>query len=365
METRSLEFLRRLLDAPGPSGYEQAPSRIWREEAGSFADEVTHDVVGNSFARVKPRQEDPNAPKVLFAGHIDEIGFVITHVDEHGFLWFAPLGGWDDQVIVGQRLRIAGRQGDVIGVIGKKAAHLLTEEDRKRPTRLSDMWIDIGAADRDDALRKVEIGDPAVIDSTFVQLTEDLCVARSLDDRVGAFVALEAARLLAHDRCAADVYAVATTQEEITFGGAYTASFAVSPSVAIAIDVTHATDYPGADKQRNHEVKLGGGPVLTRGATINDAVYFGLRDAARRLGTAVAFQATGESSGTDADAMIRSGPGTATGLVSIPNRYMHSPNEVVSLADLDNAARVIAEFVRAITAESDFRPGSFVPDRSG
>lgn len=363
MNEHSVEFLKRLLDAPGPSGYEQAPSRVWRAEAETLADEVTHDVVGNSYARLHPKDRAPGAAKVVFAGHIDEIGFVVTHIDERGFLWFAPLGGWDPQVVVGQRLRIAGVSGDLTGVIGKKAAHLLTEDDRKQPTKLADMWIDIGAADRADAERRVEVGDFAVIDSGFVQLTDDLCCARSLDNRVGAFVALEAARRLASDRCAADVYAIATAQEEITFGGAYTASIAVPSAVAIAIDVTHATDYPGADMKRDHEVKLGGGPVLTRGATINDGVYFGLRDAARRIGISVSFQATGESSGTDADAMIRSGPGTATGLVSIPNRYMHSPNEIVSLSDLEQAADLIAEFTRAVTAASDFRPGAFVPLR--
>lgn len=363
MRDESVQFLQRLLDAPGPSGYEQAPSRVWREEAATFADEVSHDVLGNSFARVASRGGEGDAPRVLLAGHIDEIGFVVTHIDEQGYLWFAPLGGWDDQVVVGQRLRIAGRRGDVIGVIGKKAAHLLKEEDRSKPTKLSEMWIDVGAAGRDDAERQVEVGDPAVIDSRFVRLSDDLCVARSMDNRVGAFVALEAARLLAADRPEVDVVAVATTQEEISFGGAYTASFSLPSAVAIAIDVTHATDYPGADKKRDHEVTLGGGPVLTRGATINDGVFFGLRDAARRLGIAAPVQATGHDSGTDADAMIRSGPGTATGLVSIPNRYMHSPNEVVSLSDLEGAARVIAEFVRTITPESDFRPGSFVPNR--
>ena len=179
-----------------------------------------------------------------------------------------------------------------------------------------------------------------------------------MDNRVGAFVALEAARLVAADRGAADVYAVATAQEEITFGGAYTASFSVAPMVAIAIDVTHATDYPGADKKRNHEVKLGGGPVLGRGATINDGVFHGLREAARTLGIETAVQATGKSTGTDADAMIRSGTGTATGVVSIPNRYMHSPNELVSLSDLENAARIIAGFIQTLTTETDFRPGS-------
>ena len=199
-----------------------------------------------------------------------------------------------------------------------------------------------------------------MIDSRLIELTGDVCVARSMDNRVGAFVALEAARLVASDRCAADVYAVATSQEEITFGGAYTAAFSIAPAVAIAIDVTHATDYPGADKKRNHEVKLGGGPVLGRGATVNDAVFLGLREAARTLNIATSVQATGKSSGTDADAMIHTGTGTATGVVSIPNRYMHSPNELVSLSDLENAAKVIAGFVRTVTAESDFRPGTVV-----
>jgi putative aminopeptidase FrvX len=363
MEDRAVAFLRRLLDAPGPSGYESAPAQVWREEAATFADEVTHDVIGSSFARVKPRNDAPNSPKVLLAGHIDEIGFVITHIDKDGFLWFSPLGGWDDQVVVGQRLRIVGRQGDVIGVVGKKAAHLLKDEDRRKPTRLDEMWIDIGARDRDDAARRVDIGDAAVIDSRFIELSGDICVARSMDNRVGAFVALEAARLVAQDRVAADVYAVATAQEEITFGGAYTASFSVAPTVAIAIDVTHATDYPGADKKRDHEVKLGGGPVLGRGATINDGVFNGMREAAHTLGIDTAVQATGKSSGTDADAMIHSGAGTATGVISIPNRYMHSPNELVSLSDLVNAARVIAGFIQSLTAESDFRPGS-IPARA-
>jgi putative aminopeptidase FrvX len=352
MEQRAIDFLRRLLDAPGPSGYERAPARAWRQEAESFADEVFNDVTGNSYARLK----NDGAPKVIIAGHVDEIGFVITHIDPEGFLWFAAIGGWDDQVLIGQRLRIAGRDGDVIGVIGKKAAHLLRKEDRDRPAELRDLWIDIGAADRAAAEQRVSVGDPAVINADFVALTDDLCVARSMDNRVGAFVALEAARLLSSQRPEADVYAVATAQEEISFAGAMTASFQIPSRVAIAVDVTHATDYPGADKHGNGEVKLGGGPVLTRGASINPVVFTGLQTAAVTLGLNCPVQGAGRNSGTDADAMIHSGPGTATGLVSIPNRYMHSPNEVVSLTDLENAARLIAEFIRSITAESDYRP---------
>ena len=352
MEPRAFEFLRRLLDAPGPSGYETVPAKVWRSEAESFADEVFGDVLGNSFARTGTK----GGPVVVIEGHIDEIGLLITHIDEEGFLWFQAIGGWDDQVIVGQRLRIAGRDGDVIGVIGKKAAHLLKPEDREKPTQLRDMWIDIGATDRAAAKARVAVGDAAVIDAGVVQLTDDLQVSRSMDNRVGAFVALEAARLLATDRPAADVYALAATQEEITFAGAYTATFRLAPAVAIAIDVTHATDYPGADKKADGEVKLGGGPVLTRGSSINPIVFAGLQEAGERLGLDCPVQGAPKTSGTDADAMYRTGPGVAAGLVSIPNRYMHSPNEVVSLQDLDNAARLIADFVRTVTAESDFRP---------
>ncbi|MFM9108070.1 MAG: M20/M25/M40 family metallo-hydrolase [Chloroflexota bacterium] len=353
MEPRALDFRQRLLDAPGPSGYESAPARVWRAEAATFADRVDFDLVGNSFATVKGSGA---GPKVLIAGHIDEIGFVITHVDDNGSLWFEPLGGWDAQVVVGQRIRVLGTGGDVIGVIGKKAIHLMKPEDRSKPSELSDLWIDIGAASRDEALARVEPGCAAVIDGNFVRLTDDRCAARSMDNRVGAFVALETVRLLSAERPRVEVVAVATVQEENAFVGAHTAAVREAPAVAIALDVTHATDYPGANKQRDGEVTIGGGPVLTRGASINPVVYEGLRAAARRIGVTCPLQATGGRSGTDADAMIRSGPGMATGLVSLPNRYMHSPNEVVSLQDLVDAARVIAEFVRSIGPDSDFRP---------
>lgn len=351
VDDRALSFLRALLDSPGPSGYEQAPARVWRSEAESFADRVWGDVLGNSFARVS----NGNGPKVVIEGHIDEIGFLITHIDEQGFLWFEQIGGWDDAVIVGQRVRIAGRNGDVPGVIGRKAAHLIRREEKKG-IETRDLWIDIGASDRAAAKERVSVGDAAVIDVPLIRLTDDLCVSRSMDNRVGAFVALEAARLLSQDRPMADVYAMAPTQEEVSFAGAFTGAFQVAPVVAIAIDVTHATDYPDADKKSDGEVRLGGGPVLGRGASINPIVFEGLRAAGERLGLDCPVQGLPKSSGTDADAMIRSGAGTATGLVSIPNRYMHSPNEVVSLTDLENAARLIAEFVRTITPESDFRP---------
>lgn len=352
MTQGSSEFLTRLLTAPSPSGFEQPAARVWRDEAGGFADEVTWDVAGNSYARLN--QE--GAPVVVIEGHIDEIGFIITHIDEQGYLWFDKIGGWDDQVVVGQRIRIVGTEGEVVGVIGKKAAHLLKTEDRERVTRVSDLWIDIGADNREAAQQRVQIGDPAVIDAAPITLTDDLWASRSMDNRVGAYVALEAVRKLSQNRPALDVFAVAATQEEISFAGAIAVAHHLKPTLAIAIDVTHATDYPGADKKSDSDVKVGGGPVLTRGSSVNPRVFTGLRDTATRLKMPVAVQAGARSTGTDADAMYRAGALVATGLVSIPNRYMHSPSEVVSLKDLDDASTLIAEYVRTVTAETDFRP---------
>jgi putative aminopeptidase FrvX len=350
MEPRAFSFLERLLTAPSPSGFERAAAKVWRDEANNFADDVTYDVLGNSYATLRA-----DGPVVVIEGHIDEIGLIITHVDEEGYLWFDGIGGWDAQVLVGQRIRIAGANGDVLGVIGRKAAHLLQPADREKAVTLKDLWIDIGVSNRAEAFQRIEIGDPAVIDASIISLSEDLFVARSMDNRVGAFVALEALRILSANRPKATVVSVAATQEETSFGGAMTSTFRIAPLVAIAIDVTHSTDYPGANKKSDSEVKIGGGPVLSRGASINQLVYEGLRDAGTRLGINTPKQANSRTSGTDADAMIRTGAGVATGLVSIPNRYMHSPNEMISLTDLVNASRLIAEFVRTVGPDSDFR----------
>ncbi len=308
-------------------------------------------MLGNSFAWL----DRPGTPVIAIEGHIDEIGLLITHIDPAGMLWFDAIGGWDAQVLVGQRIRIANGRGDVLGVIGRKARHLLKPDDQKDAVLLEDLWIDIGATSREDALTRVDVGDPAVIDASLIELTRDLFVSRSMDNRVGAFVALEALRSLKENRPPCAVVALAAVQEETTFAGAHTAIFQLAPLVAIAIDVTHSTDYPGAGKKRDDEVKLGGGPVLSRGAGVHPAIYSGLRDAATRLGVTLPVQGSGRTSGTDADAMIKTGPGTATGIVSIPNRYMHSPNEVISLADLELAAKVIAEFVRGIEPGTSFK----------
>jgi endoglucanase len=353
MDQHSIDFLMQLLSTPGPSGDEAAVARVWREEARAFADEVRADVRGNSFAVLNGQA---GAPRVLLAGHIDEIGLMVTHVDDDGFLWFNTIGGWDPQVLVAQRVRLLGRQGPVIGVIGKKAIHLMKPEDRERASKIEDLWVDIGAKNRDEALAQVRVGTSGVIDAPVLRLPHDRIVSRSIDNRIGAFTVLEALRLLAKDKPAATVAAVATSQEEITFAGAHTAAFSFEPQVAIAVDVTHATDHPDANRRRSGVVTMGGGPALSRGSAVSPMVFDMLIETAEREGIPFSLEASPRYTGTDADAIHYSRGGVAAGLVSIPNRYMHSPNEMIQLSDVENAAKLIAAFVKTLTAESHFIP---------
>lgn len=351
MEASRVAFLKQLLSTPGPSGDEEAAARVWREEARAFADTVRADVAGNSFAVL-----EGEGPRVLLAGHIDEIGLMVTYIDEGGYLFFAAIGGWDAQVLVGQRVRLLGHAGEVVGVIGKKPIHLLKPDERGQVSTIEGMWIDIGAASREEAGERVRVGCVGVIDAPVYELPNGRIVSRSLDNRAGAFVVLEALRLLSQDRPRASVAAVATTQEEITFQGAMAAAFSFDPQVAIAVDVTFATDHPESSKQRWGEVKLGGGPVLSRGSANSPLVFRRLQETAEAEGIPYALQMSPRYSGTDADAIHKSRGGVATGVVSVPNRYMHSPNEMVALSDLEHAARLIAAFVRSIGDAGEFIP---------
>jgi putative aminopeptidase FrvX len=351
MEETRLAFLKQLLSTPAPSGDEEAAARVWRADARTFADTVYADVSGNSYAVL----EGPG-PRVLLAGHIDEIGLMITYIDEQGFLSFGAIGGWDAQVLVGQRVRLLGPGGELIGVIGKKPIHLLKPEERTKASALDQMWIDIGVSSRDEALAHVRVGTVGVIDAPLYELPGGRLVSRSLDDRVGAFVVLEALRLLSQDRPRAHVAAVATAQEEITFSGAMTAAYSFDPQVAIAVDVTFATDHPDSDKRQHGDVRLGGGPVLSRGSANSPLVFRRLVEVAEREQIAYALQMSPRYSGTDADAIHKARGGIATGVVSIATRYLHSPNEMVSLDDVTQSARLIAAFVRSIEGEREFIP---------
>jgi putative aminopeptidase FrvX len=344
-------FLHRLLDTPGPSGFETAPARVWREEAAGFAS-VSTDVAGNTMAEVN----SGGSPTILLAGHIDEIGLIVTYLDDDGFAYVAGIGGWDPQVLVGQRLRFLGRNGDVIGVVGKKPIHLMKSEEREKAVKMTDLWVDIGAASRAEAEALLAIGDAAVIDSKMVELPNDRIVSRSIDNRIGAFVVLEALRRYAAQPGGARVVAVATAREEISSfgGGALVCATCVNPRMALVVDVTFATDHPNIEKKEVGEAKMGGGPVITRGSFISPAVFKMLRATAERLEMPYTVHAAGRDTHTDADFIHIAREGVATALVSVPNRYMHSPNEMVSLEDLDRVATLLAETCRTVEADTDF-----------
>jgi putative aminopeptidase FrvX len=350
----SIDFLRRLLDAPGPSGYEIAAARVWRDEAERVADRVDADVSGNSLATLNPG----GSPRVMLAGHIDEIGLIVTHIDEEGFLYFDGIGGWDAQVLLGQRVRILTRDGEVYGVIGTKPIHLMKPEEREKAAKLTDLWLDVGAKDRDAAhALGLRVGDPAILDVGMVTLGGDLIASRAIDNRIGAFVVLETLRILREGGAlGAEVTAVATTQEEIGYqgGGARTSAFRIEPDVALVVDVTFSTDAPRIEKKQTGEHRLGGGPVLGRGSAIHPLVFDRLVDAAESASISYTIQANARATHTDADAIYLSRVGVATGVISVPNRYMHSPNEIVSLADLRSTARLLAEFVTKLDSTVSF-----------
>ncbi len=350
MREASYEFLKSLLSTPGPSGYERAAAEIWRAEAGGFA-EVRGDRMGNSFATLN----GGGAPRVMLSGHIDEIGLMVTHVEEGGLLRFQGVGGWDPQVLVGQRVLVQTMNGVVPGVIGKKAIHVMEADERKKVSEIKSLWIDIGAKDGDEAKGRVRVGDVAVVDQDVLELPNGRIASRSLDNRMGAFVVLEALKLLSEGKSlAAEVVAVASVQEEIGLYGARGAAFGLDPDAAIAVDVTHATDTPGIPKNEHGDHSLGSGPVITRAANLSPLVTDGLIDIAEGEGIPYTLEADSRSTSTDADAIQFTRAGIATGLVSAPNRYMHSPNEIVALEDLENCARLIAAYVKGLKQGTDF-----------
>lgn len=337
-----LDFLKALLSAPGPSSFESRPASVFRERAERLGLTTRRDAYGSVFAVAG----EGRRPRLLLSGHIDEIGLLITHVDEHGFAWFKTVGGWDAQQLVGQRVRIVGRERDVVGLVGRKPVHLMTAEDRRKVAKIEDLWIDVGARDRDEALGAVAPGDVAVIEQPLVELLGGRIASKAIDDRIGAYVALETARRAAESGC--EVIASATVQEEIGGVGASAASFALEPDVAIAIDVTHATDVPGVQAKQEGEHPLGSGPELSVGSYVHRGVLNLLRATAEDEGIDVTIGAAPRRTATDADQLARARAGVPSAVVSIPNRYMHSSNEMVDPADVEATVRLLAAFAERL-----------------
>jgi endoglucanase len=340
-------LLDKLLRTAGPSGYEAPAAAVWREEA-SFA-RLSADGIGSSVARVGEAD-----PLLAVVGHIDEIGLVVRHIDEKGFVWFGTIGGWDPQILVGQRVEVQAKDGPVTGVVGRKPMHLLDAEARKKVVEMKAMHIDIGATDREEAAKAVRVGDPVVIEGEPRKLAGSRVVSRSMDNRLGAYVALEALRRC-HERgsLSASFAAIAAVQEEIGLFGARTSAFSVRPDLAVVVDVTHATDAPGIEERELGSHNLGSGPVIYRGATLSPQVFELLVETAEANRIAHTIGATGSSTGTDADAVQFARSGVPTGLVAIPLRYMHSPVEMVDLADLEATVELIAAFAERIDADVD------------
>ena len=352
MQDASYSFLKSLLLTPSPSGFERPIQEVVRAWARTYADEVRTDRHGNVVAVIHP----DGRPRIMLAGHCDQIGLMVQHIDENGFLYIQPIGGWDMQILLGQSLTVWTKQGPVNAVIARRAPHLLTSEDRNKVPQFTDIWIDIGVKDRKESEDLVTLGDPVTLALGVREMRNQLISSPGLDDKVGVWTVMETLRLLHGRPLQASIYCVSTVQEEIGLRGATTSAYGIHPSVGIAVDVCHATDTPGNDKKQLGDTRLTAGPALFRGANINPRVFEGLEKTAKDHEIPVQVRGTPRATGTDANVMQLSREGVATALIGIPNRYMHSPVEVVCLDDLDRAARLLAEFCTRVTPEMDWTP---------
>jgi putative aminopeptidase FrvX len=344
------ELLSALLAAPGPSGHEEEPARVWRDSAAAFA-EVTSDTLGTSFARVSAGE---NAPTLALVGHIDEIGVAVTNIEDSGLLSFTTIGGIAPEMLMGQRFQLLTRNGPITAAVARKRLQPEQIRDRPRP-ELTDLHLDIGAAGREDAEARVRVGDAGVWNGAPVELPNGRLLSRALDNRLGAYIALEAARRIAKNREAkVDVVAVAAVQEEIGLYGARAAAYGLDPQLAIAIDVTPATDYPGGDPRRAGKIELGMGAMIARGPTMNKLVADLLGETAEAMGIAHGYEVYSRTTSTDADEIHLTRAGIPTGLISIPTRYLHSPNEICDLADVEAIVTLIVEFAKRLEPDQSF-----------
>jgi putative aminopeptidase FrvX len=352
MDSQPRDFLIKLLETPSPSGYERPIQDVVRAYVADFADRVTTDLHGNVIAA-----KNPGAPlRLMLAGHCDQIGMLVSHHHDNGFLHAQTIGGWDAQQLVGQRMTIWTAKGPLPAVISRKPIHLLTDEERKQVVKLEDLWLDIGAKNKDEAKELVRIGDPVTLRLGFQEMRGGLANSPAMDNKCGLWVVIEALRRASKRDLNIALFAVSTVAEEIGLRGAQTSAFGIDPQVGIAVDVTHATDCPTIDKRQQGDISLGSGPVIVRGPNMNPLVVERLLSLAQKAEIPHQLAASGKAQPNDSNALQINRAGVATGLVSIPNRYMHSAVEMISLDDIDRAADLLAEFALSLASHDDFTP---------
>ena len=350
MDKASTDFLHQLLETPSPSGYESQIQEVVRDYLQDDADSIETDLHGNVIACRNPGAET----RVLYDGHCDQIGLLVSHIDDSGFIYAQPIGGWDPQQLIGQRMTIWANAGPVNAVIARKAIHLLNESERKQVVKLEELWLDIGAKDKAEAAGLVAIGDPVTLELGIRPMLNNFANSPGMDDKTGLWVVIEAFRRAKKLNCS--LYVVSAVQEEIGLRGARTAAHRVDPHVGIAVDVTHATDCPTIDKRQKGDLSLGGGPVIFRGPNINPVVCSQLQKIATDNEIPFQMAAVGRACPNDANALQVTRDGVAAGLVSVPNRYMHSAVETISYDDLDSSADLLARFAESINEAKAFTP---------
>lgn len=352
MNKDELKYLKTLVHSHGAPGAEESVQKVFRERLDGHCDGLETDVMGSVIAVKNPKGK----VKVLLDGHSDEIGFIVNYIDDSGYLWFSPSGGWDAEVAISQRVLVHTKKGSLPGVIGKKAIHLMSPDERKKKSELSSLWIDIGAESGEQAKKRVRVGDMVTMDACFTRLLGDRCVAKSFDNRIGLFAVSETLRALG-GKLKAAVYGVSAVQEEIGLRGARTACYGIDPQVGIAIDVTHATDYPDVSKKKHGDIVLGGGPVIARGPNINAKLFERLVELAEKNDIPYQIEAEARGTGTDANVIQLTRKGVAAGLLGLPLRYMHNPCEMLHTDDLDNLVKLLVVFCQALSPKDDWTPG--------
>src|SRR5213594_2062355 len=353
MRQQSLDFLRRLVNTPSPSGHEARGQRVWLDYVKDYADEAFSDAYGNCVAVLNKG----GSPRLMLAAHADEIAMTVNFIDDGGFIYVRKLGGIDAAITKAQRVVIHTRHGPVKGVVGNVAPHLTKEEGERKVPKIHDLFIDIGVSSRKDAEKLLRVGDPITLDDRFELLRGHLAIARAFDNRIGTFAVAEALRLLSKSkrRIKAELCAVSNIMEEVGLLGARQIAYSLKPDVALVVDVTHATDYPTVNKQQHGDVKIGKGPTLTHGGCNHPEVLARIAAVAKEKSIHLQHEAQSSTSGTDTDVIFWTRGGIPSALISLPNRYMHSPVEVVNLRDLEQIPKLMAAFAVSLKKGERFK----------